>query len=153
MIQHADLFLGLLAYVKAADPDMPMFIRGTPVPSYEGKNEWLSFEILSINNGAARINANEVTVDIQCTCYSRTATHRTDNSFTAIYTLADKYGALFHQRNVRLKNTCIQFKENKIIPLDLRSTGDYAAQALNQLPPLSTLSVVILNQGIISGPA
>jgi hypothetical protein len=150
MITYADLYLGLLNYVKNVDPDMPMFVRGTPTPAYEGKNEWFSFEILSFMESPARRHTIDMTVDIQLVCYTRHATHRTDNDFTALYKLMDKYAPLFHQKDVIIKNTCIQFKENRIVPLDLRSVGDYAKDILNQLPPLHTLSTVILNQGLIS---
>lgn len=150
MITHAELYLGLLNYVRAIDPNMPMQVRGTPSPAVEEKDEWIVFDILSIINSPARRHTVDVNIDVQLICYSRYATHRKDNKFTAIYDLLDKYGSYFHRKDVVIKNTCIQFKENRIVPLDLRSTGDFAKEALNQLPVLHTQSVVILNQGLIS---
>lgn len=150
MLNKTELYLGLLAYVKAVDPAMTMMIRGTPTPSYDGLDEWLSFEVLSIVESPARRHTIDAVVDVQLICYSRTAGHRSDHDFAAIYRLMDKYGPIFHQKDVRIKNTCIQFKENRIVPLDLRSVGDYAKDILNQLPPLHTLSTVILNQGLVS---
>lgn len=150
MITYQEMYLGLLSYVKAVDPNMPMFVRGTPTPEYATANEWLSFEILSFIDSPARRHTVDKLVDVQLICYTKHATHRTDNDFTALYRLMDKYGPLFDRKDVRIKNTCIQFKENRIVPLDLRSVGDYAKDILNQLPPLHTLSTVILNQGLIS---
>jgi hypothetical protein len=150
MITYSELYLGLLNYVKAIDPAMPMFVRGTPTPSYEGVDEWISFEILSFMESPSRRHTVDMLVDVQLICYTRHATHRKDNKFTAQFDLMDKYGPLFHQKDVNIKNTCIQFKENRIVPLDLRSVGDYAKDIINQLPPLHTLSTVILNQGLIS---
>lgn len=150
MITNSELYLGLLSYVKAIDPLMPMQIRGIPAPPVAEANEWIVFDILSIIHSPARRHTVDINIDVQLICYSKHATHRTDNKFTAIYDLLDKYGAAFQRKDVVIKSTCIQFKENRIVPLDLRSTGDFAKEALNQLPPLHTQSVVILNQGLIS---
>ncbi len=121
-----------------------------PLPTIDGKDEWICFDILSMINGPARRNTVEMYIDTQITLYSLHAEHRSDKKFDAIYRLLDKYGSLFHRKDHVIKNTCIQFKENRIVPLDLRSTGDFAKEMLNQLPPLHTQSVVILNQGLIS---
>ena len=149
-LNHEDIYLGLLQIVKAVDPNMPMVVPGIPVPSLEGKDEWISFNILSIINTPSRRTADEVLVDVQLIVYSLHAQHRSDRKFSAIYNLVDKYSSLFHKRDHVIKNTCIQFKENRIVPLDLRSIGDFAKEILNQLPTLHTLSTVILNQGLIS---
>lgn len=149
-LNHEDIYLGLLKLVKAVDPNMPMIIPGMPAPTLEGKNEWVSFNILSIINTPCRRSAEEAVVDIQLIVYSLHAQHRTDKKMTAIYALLDKYGPIFHKRDHVIKSTCIQFKENRIVPLDLRSVGDFAKEILNQLPTLHTLSTVILNQGLIS---
>lgn len=149
MLELKDLYTGLLQYIQKEAGDTPVFMRGVPNPSVADVDEWLSFDILSIIDGASRRNTIERYIDIQLICYSKYATHRSDNSFIAIYNLADKYGKLFHKKDVLIKNTCIQFKENKIVPLDLRSVGDFAKDILQQLPPLHTLSVVLLNQGMI----
>jgi hypothetical protein len=147
---HSEIYLGLLKLVKAVDPDMTMVVRGMPMPTLDRKDEWMCFDILSIISQPCRRNTIETYVDIQLILYSLHAEHRSDKKFDAIYRLIDKYGDLFHQKDVTIKNTCIQFKENRIVPLDLRSTGDFAKEILNQLPALHTMSVVILNQGLIS---
>lgn len=150
MLSFTELYLGLLNHVKAVDPNMAMQIRGTPSPELKDKNEWIVFDILSFVDSPARRFTIDMMVDVQLICYSRYATHRTDNRFTGIYDMADKYASIFHRKDIRIKNTCIQFKENRIVPLDLRSTGDFTKDSLNQLPPLHVQSIVILNQGLIS---
>lgn len=149
-ITYSDLYKELLAYVKAIDPNMPMQIRGTPPISQDNIDEWIVFDILSMLDGVARRNVVERYVEVQIICYSRYATLRADNKFDAIYSLTDKYNAAFHRKDLCIKNTCIQFKESRIVPLDLRSTSDFAKDILQNLPPLHTMSMVILNQGIIS---
>jgi hypothetical protein len=150
MLLSRDLYTGLIQYVQAEAGTTPVFIRGTPNPPVADVDEWLSFDILSIIDGPCRRNTIERYIDIQIICFSKYATLRSDNKFVAIYDLADKYSRLFHKKDVMIKNTCIQFKENKIVPLDLRSVGDFAKDILQQLPPLHTLSVVLLNQGVIN---
>lgn len=147
---RSEIYLGLLEYVQKADPSMPMVIRGTPTISLDKLNEWIVFDVLSMVDGAARRGVVELYIDVQLICYSRHAVHRTDNKFDSIYTLADKYSPLFHRKDIMIKSSCIQFKENKMVPLDLRSTGDFASNILNSLPVLNTMSMVILNQGIIN---
>ena len=153
MIQHAtytELHLGLLRYVQSIDPNMSMQIRGTPVQSLVDLNEWIVFDILSMMDGPCRRHTIEKYIDVQLICYSKHGIHRTDNKFNAIYEMVDKYAGAFHSKDLVIKSTCISFKENRIVPLDLRSTGDFAKSQVNQLPPLHTMSMVILNQGTIN---
>lgn len=147
---YEELYLGLLKLVSEVKPDMAMVIRGTPAPQLSSLDEWISFELLSLHDLPARVDTVYKVLDIQLTCYARHGTLRADKRFGAHFGLADVYGKVFHKRNIQIKNTCIQFKENRMVPLDLRSTGDYAAEITNSLPQLHTQSVVILNQGIIS---
>jgi len=150
MITYSDLYLGLLKYVKAVDEAMPIFIRGTPIPSYEGHNEWIAFEVVGFLEHPTRVFSIDMDVDIQLICYTRHATHRTDNKFTAMYSLLDKYAPLFHSKDVLIKDTCIQFKENRIVPLDLRTQTMYSKDYADSQSSTHILATVILNQGLIS---
>lgn len=147
---YSQLHLGLLAYVQAIDPLMPMQIRGTPTIAMEKLDEWITFDILSMMDGPCRRGTVEKYIDIQVILYARHGVHRKDNKFNAIYSLVDKYAPAFHSKDVMIKSSCISFKENRMVPLDLRSTGDFAKDQVNQLPPLHTTSMVILNQGVIN---
>lgn len=145
-----DIYKGLLAIVRNADPNMVMQVRGVPTDSLVDIDEWISFDILAFIDMPSRRNVIDRVVDIQTTCYTRHAVHRSDKKFGAHYALSTKYGALFHKKDVLIKNTCIQFKENRIVPLDLRSTGFFANNISNPTPLLNTQAIVILNQGVIS---
>jgi len=147
---NAELHLGLLDYVQKIDPAMPMVIRGAPMISLDGLDEWIVFDILSMADGIARRNVVERYIDVQLICYSRYATQRKDNKFNSVYSLSDKYAPHFNRKEIMIKSSCIQFKENRMVPLDLRSTGDFAKDILNSLPQLHTMSMVILNQGTIN---
>lgn len=153
MMVHAtytELHLGLLQYVQSIDPNMPMQVRGTPQQSLAELDEWIVFDILSMIDGPCRRHTIEKYIDVQIICYSKHGVHRKDNKFNAVYELCDKYAKAFHSKDLMIKSTCISFKENRIVPLDLRSTGDFAKSQVNALPPLHTMSMVILNQGTIN---
>ena len=147
---YSEIHLGLLQYVQAIDPNMSMQVRGVPPQSLETLEEWIVFDILSIMESPSRRHTVDIAVDIQLICYSKYGVHRKDRQFDAPYRLLDKYAAAFHSKDIMIKSTCISFKENRIVPLDLRSTGDFAKNQVNALPPLQLMSMVILNQGIIN---
>lgn len=146
---YAELHLGLLKYVQSIDPTMSMQVRGTPQQSLVDLDEWIVFDILSMIDLPGPRNTIQKIIDIQLICYSKHGVHRKDNKFNAIFELADKYAKAFHSKDLMIKSTCITFKENRMVPLDLRSTGDFAKSQVNALPPLHTMSMVILNQGTI----
>jgi hypothetical protein len=145
-----EIYTGLLSLVKSLDPSVVMQVRGVPTDSIADLDEWISFDILAFIDMPSRRNVIDRVIDIQTTCYTRHAVHRGDKKFGAHYALATKYGALFHKKDILIKNTCIQFKENRIVPLDLRSTGFFASNTSNPTPLLNTQAIVILNQGVIS---
>lgn len=145
-----DIYKGLLDIVHKLDPNVVLQVRGIPTETLVDIDEWISFDILAFIDMPSRRNVIDRVVDIQTTCYSRHAVHRSDKKFGAHYALATKYGALFHKKDILIKNTCIQFKENRIVPLDLRSTGFFANNISNPTPLLNTQAIVILNQGVIS---
>jgi hypothetical protein len=129
---------------------MIMQVRGAPAQAVANLDEWIVFDILSIIDTPSQRHAIERAIDIQIICYSKHGIHRSDNKLDAVYRLADKYAAAFQSKDIMIKSTCISFKENRMVPLDLRSTGDFAKSQVNALPPLHTMSMVILNQGTIN---
>ena len=147
---YTELHLGLLQYVQAIDLAMPMQVRGTPQQFLSDLDEWIVFDILSMIDGPCRRHSIEKYIDIQLICYSKHGVHRKDNKFNAIFEMVDKYAGAFAGKDLMIKSTCISFKENRIVPLDLRSTGDFAKSQVNALPSLHTMSMVILNQGTIN---
>jgi len=152
-IVHAtstEIRLGLLKKIKEIDPSMPICIRGMQAPKLEGLPEWIAFEVLYQGSAPSRRGVISKEIDVQITVYTRHAEYRSDKKFTAISDLEDKYGAIFHQKDICIKSSCISFQENRIVPLDLRSIGDFAKDIIQQEPPLHTLASVILNTGFIN---
>lgn len=148
-----DIYLFVASLIKNAgvrDPVPKMLLKGLELPSIEGLDEWIAFELLLQNPLAARRIQREETIHFQQTCFTVDSDRRKDKKIAVQYELASLYQPILHQRDYMLKNTCIRFKECKMTFLDLR-TSTFTAQgiATGGTPSLQTQSAVILSEASI----
>jgi hypothetical protein len=148
-----DIYLFVAKLIQTASvvaPAPKLLIKGLELPSLEGMDEWLAYEMLLADPHVARRVQLEETYHFQLTCFTVDATRRSDGKVGRQYELASIYRPLLHQQDYMLKNTCIRFKECKITFLDLR-TATFTAQAIatGGVPPLQTQSAVLLIEATI----
>lgn len=145
------MFIGqLIQQSGLVDPVPKMLIKGLELPSLEGVDEWLAYEMLLADPQVARRIQHEETYHFQLTCFTVDSVRRADKKIGRQYELASIYKPLLHQRDYMLKNACIRFKECKMTFLDLR-TSTFTAQAIatGGTPPLQTQSGVLLIEASI----
>lgn len=142
-----DIYLFVAKLIQTAGlvaPTPKMLIKGLELPSLEGMDEWLAFEMLLADPQIARRIQLEEVYSFQLTCFTVDASRRSDGKVGRQYELGSIYRALLHQQDYMLKNTCIRFRECSIAFLDLR-TATFTAQAIatGGVPPLQTQSAVL----------
>jgi hypothetical protein len=145
----SDIYLGLANIVALLLPNAPVFLKGMANPSVNGKDEWAAFELLYSMPITIRKNAQGRKIAVQITAYSAHAEHRADKKVNRVYELGDIYKEAFHQKDILLKSSCIQFKESIIKYIDLRSLSDFSKQIYQNSPPLHLMASVIITEGII----
>lgn len=148
-----EIYLFIANLIKTAGVRTPvpkMILKGIEIPSLEGVDEWIAFELLLQNPYAARRIQREESIHFQLTCFTVDSDRRADKKIGVQYDLANLYKPVLHQRDYMLKNTCIRFKECKMTFLDLR-TSTFTAKAISTggTPPLQTQSAVILSEACI----
>ena len=146
---HNDIYLGLATLVKQVDVVRPMFLKGMANPSVEGKDDWAAFDLLYVMPSVLRKSAQGKRLSVQITCYSAHAEHRTDKRVDYIYQLAETYQSVFHQKDILIKTSCINFHETIIRYVDLRSLSDFSKQIYQNSPPLHQMAAVLITDGLI----
>jgi hypothetical protein len=147
--KDSEIYLSLAKMVADILPTAPVFLKGMANPSVAGKDEWASFELLYSIPMNIRKNAQGRKIAVQISTYSAHAEHRADKKINRIYELGDIYKDVFHQQDIQIKSSCIQFKESIIKYIDLRSLSDFSKQIYQNSPPLHLMSSVIITEGII----
>lgn len=148
-----EIYLYIAKLIQTASlvaPAPKLLIKGIELPTLEGCDEWLAYEMLLADPHVARRVQHEETYYFQLTCFTVDSSRRADGKVGRQYELASIYKPLLHQQDYTLKNTCIRFKECKMTFLDLR-TATFTAQAIatGGVPPLQTQSAVLLIEACI----
>lgn len=144
-----DVYLGLAKRVQDTFPGLPLALKGMPQPDLSHADDFIDFQVLSFLESPARTHTVDLDLTIQIMCYAKHAERRADNKIARVFELADMAVAAFQRKDVVIKDTCILFKEARIIPLDLRSIGDFSKVIYQQSPPLDFMCAVVLIDGCV----
>lgn len=146
---YSDIYLSIAAAVQSVAPTRLMLAKGYPQPPLTGVEEWVSYALVSIQEMPSEGHAVLQDISIQVTSFSVHAHLRSDRKIGRVFEMADQYAKAFRRKSVRANNSCIMFKEPRIIPLDLASAGDFSKIAYQQSPSLDTMSTVMLIDALV----
>ena len=154
---NSDLFLyfaGLVTRLAipgyTATNPIKIFIPGWPHPDISNADDWLEFFILSGDRYASRVIDDKRAISLEIIVYSIHASSRKhDRKTNNELTISDAILPIFDQKRFLVKDSAIQLKEAKMVPLDLRSMGDFAEKVKQRAPDLNVNTAVILIDGEI----
>ena len=142
-----DLFLQLHKMVYECIPEMKMVIKGMRFPT--DVEEFVVYNDLGLYGMASRKDVRAERIFVEVIAYSKHADQRKDQKIKRAWSIAKQYYDLFNKARVRIENTCVQFKEPRLMALDLKSLGDFAQSIDQQSPALNLDAVVMEVEGII----
>jgi hypothetical protein len=146
MLTHAELFLGIQKEVAELHLDMPIAVKGLKLPL--DKEEWITFNDLSVYPMRSRTDTVNRRVSIEIICYAKHAQFRADGNFKRAWEMAEDYFNLLNQARMIIKSSCIQFREARLIYLDHKSLGDFAEHIDQQSPNLNLDAILLEVEGI-----
>jgi hypothetical protein len=129
---------------------IPMFIPGWPHPDLSKYDDWLEYFILSGDRHPSRLQDDKRDFSLQIIVYSiHGGSRKNDRKLNNELAISDAILPTFDQQRFLVSGSDVQLKEAKVIPLDLRSMGDFAEKVKQRAPDLNVNTAVILVDGCI----
>jgi hypothetical protein len=144
----ADLISQINKAVYNCIPGMKINLKGMRYP--KDAEEFVSFNGLALYDIRSRADTEAYRVFVEVIAYSKQAPYRADKKFMRVWEIAQAYRNLLSQKRIVVESTCVQFKEARLMSLDLNSLGDFAQAIDQQSPALGLDAVVIEVEGIIT---
>lgn len=142
MINFTEINTYLLNEVRllAAADGIPISVVGA---SYPKEDAFIKYSTLLVAPRLSRPGQIRTLLHVELMCYHRHAGDATNGKVFGHLEMAQRYIHLYHQRRVNINNTCLQFTEARMIPLDLKAVGQFS-QAGSQPSSSLNLNVAVI---------
>ena len=102
---------------------VPMTIPGAEYP--KGADSFVKFSMLAIAPSPARPEQSRSFLSVEILCYHKHGALAEDGKIYGHLELAQHFINLFHQTRIMVNTSCLQFREAKLIALDLKALGQF----------------------------
>ena len=123
--------------------NVPIVVPGADNPKADA---FVKYSTLLAAPKVARPEQTRLLLHVELMCYHVHANAVSKGVVGRIFGhlwLAQKFVHLYHQRRLLINNTCLQFTEARMIPMDLKSVGQFS-QAGNQASSPLNLNVAVI---------
>lgn len=127
-------------------PEDRIYLPGMAHPSLDASTEWIQFNVLNSEGLPSRVIDYKSSFFLEIIIYVLHVGFRERKNLYRYRELVQIYKDLFNQKRFDADGTCLQFREGRIMYLDLNSLGDFASNIRQRSPSANVNSVDLLWQ-------